>query len=198
MKKKLRRIHLIWAAAVGVALIFLSFGAAKSDLLTGEQEKTVMPLSLTSPSFQHQHAIPARHTCDGPNVSPPLSWSGVPTGAKSLLLIVDAPDAPDPAAPKMTWVHWLLYNISPDSSDLREGVAVSGTSPGTLQGMNDFHSPSYGGPCPPIGQHRYFFKLYALDVVLPDMHYPSKATLEKAMQNHILAKSELIGLYQRQ
>lgn len=156
-----------------------------------------MPMSLASPSFQHQHVIPARHSCDGPNVSPPLSWSEVPDGAKSLLLIVDDPDAPDPAAPKMTWVHWLLYNISPDSSDLREGIAVSGNSPGTLQGMNDFHSPGYGGPCPPIGQHRYFFKLYALDIVLPDMHYPSKAMLEKAIQNHILANSELIGLYQR-
>lgn len=154
-----------------------------------------MVLSIESPSFMPAHEIPARHTCDGLNVSPPLVWTGVPVAAKSLALIVDDPDAPDPAAPKMTWVHWVLYNLSPDVNGLGEGIAVKGQL--ALQGMNDWHHPGYGGPCPPVGKHRYFFKLYALDTMLPDMQYPTKSVLEKAMRNHILAQSELIGLYQR-
>lgn len=154
-----------------------------------------MALSIESPSFRPVHEIPAGYTCDGLNVSPPLVWTGVPAAAKSLALIVDDPDAPDPAAPKMTWVHWVLYNLSPDVKGLGEGVAVTGQL--ALQGMNDWHNPGYGGPCPPVGKHRYFFKLYALDMMLPDMQYPTKFVLEKAMRNHILAQSELIGLYQR-
>ena len=157
-----------------------------------------MPLILTSPSFMHDRAISARHTCDGLNISPPLAWSGVPAGAKSLALIVDDPDAPDPAAPKMTWVHWVLYNIPTNASGLTEGVAVKGLPVGTLLGANDWRRADYGGPCPPVGRHRYFFKLYALDNVLPDLNHPAKAALEKAMQGHVLAHSELIGLYQRQ
>lgn len=157
-----------------------------------------MSLTLTSPSFMHDRAIPARHTCDGPNISPPLAWNGVPAGSKSLALIADDPDAPDPAAPKMTWVHWVLYNIPPDSDGLPESATLEGLPAGTLQGVNDWHRTGYGGPCPPIGKHRYFFKLYALDTVLPDLKHPAKATLEKAMQGHVLARSELIGLYQRQ
>ncbi len=141
-----------------------------------------MSLILTSPSFIHEHAIPPRHTCDGLNVSPPLDWAGVPSGAKSLALIVDDPDAPDPAAPKMTWVHWVLYNIPPNANGLTEGVAVIDIPTGTLHGVNDWKRTGYGGPCPPIGKHRYFFKLYALDSVLPGMKHPTKATLEKAMR----------------
>lgn len=157
-----------------------------------------MSLILTSPSFIHEHAIPPRHTCDGLNVSPPLDWAGVPSGAKSLALIVDDPDAPDPAAPKMTWVHWVLYNIPPNANGLTEGVAVIDIPTGTLHGVNDWKRTGYGGPCPPIGKHRYFFKLYALDSVLPGMKHPTKATLEKAMRGHVLAHAELIGLYQKQ
>ncbi|HEU0233533.1 MAG TPA: YbhB/YbcL family Raf kinase inhibitor-like protein [Gallionella sp.] len=157
-----------------------------------------MPLIIKSPSFMQDGVIPVRHTCDGPDISPPLAWSGVPAGAKSLVLIVDDPDAPDPASPKMTWVHWVLYNISPDANGLTEGIAVKGLPAGTLQGVNDWQRIGYGGPCPPVGKHRYFFKLYALDTVLPDMKHPAKAVLEKAMQGHVLARSELIGLYQRQ
>lgn len=156
-----------------------------------------MPLIITSPSFIQGRAIPARHTCDGQNVSPPLAWTGVPAGAKSLALIVDDPDAPDPAAPKMTWVHWVLYNIPPDAKALAEGVATKDLPAGTLQGINDWRSTGYGGPCPPVGKHRYFFKLYALDTVLPDLRHPAKAALEKAMQGHVLAHFELVGLYQR-
>jgi Raf kinase inhibitor-like YbhB/YbcL family protein len=179
-------------------LICISVGAAKTGLLTDEKEKIVMPLIITSPSFMHDRVIPARHTCDGLNISPPLTWSGVSAGAKSLALIVDDPDAPDPAAPKMTWVHWVLYNITPNTSGLTEGVAVKDLPAGTLQGVNDWHRTGYGGPCPPVGKHRYFFKLYVLDIVLPDLKHPAKAALEKAMQDHVLAQSELIGLYQRQ
>jgi Raf kinase inhibitor-like YbhB/YbcL family protein len=197
MKTGFRRIHLIWAAVLGIALICISFSAAKTGLLTGEKEKIVMPLSIESTSFMHDHEIPARHTCDGLDISPPLAWTGVPGAAKSLVLIVFDPDAPYPPHPKTTWVHWVMYNISPDANSLKEGVSAKDNPHGALQGMNDWHSPGYGGPCPPVSKHRYFFKLYALDTVLPDMKYPTKAVLEKAMQKHILAKSELVGLYQR-
>jgi len=157
-----------------------------------------MSLVITSTSFMHEHVIPARHTCDGLNVSPPLAWSGVPTGTKSLALIVDDPDAPDPAAPRVTWVHWMLYNIPPDVGGLADDTTAKNLPDGALHGVNDWHRTGYGGPCPPMGNHRYFFKLYALDTVLPDMKYPTKATLERAMQGHVLAHSELIGLYQKQ
>jgi len=122
----------------------------------------------------------------------------VPTGAKSLALIVDDPDAPDPASPKMTWVHWVLYNIPTAANGLTEGVAVKDSPDRALQGINDWQHIGYGGPCPPVGEHRYFFKLYALDTLLSDLKHPTKAVLEKAMQGHVLARSELIGLYRRQ
>lgn len=154
-----------------------------------------MSLILTSLAFMHLAAMPAKFTCQGDDVSPPLTWTGVPAGTKSLVLIVDDPDAPDPAAPKMTWVHWLLYNIPPTTTGLPE--AVKELPPGTLEGLNDWHRTGYGGPCPPIGRHRYFFKLYALDAVLPDLKHPTKGQLEKAMAGHILAQAELIGTYQK-
>jgi len=156
-----------------------------------------MPLTLTSPAFPHGGAIPMRYTCEGADLSPQLVWHGVPAGAQSLVLIVDDPDAPDPKAPKMTWVHWLLYNLPSDSSGLAGGVAAGQLPAGTLQGLNDWHRTGYGGPCPPVGKHRYFHKLYALDVKLPDLHQPSKGVLEKAMHGHVLAQAELIGLYQQ-
>ncbi|HET7832814.1 MAG TPA: YbhB/YbcL family Raf kinase inhibitor-like protein [Gallionella sp.] len=156
-----------------------------------------MSLIITSPAFIHNHEIPAHHTCDGANISPALAWNGVPAEAKSLALIVDDPDAPDPAAPQTTWVHWVLYNIPGTVVGLKEGTTAADLPAGTLQGINDWHRIGYGGPCPPIGRHRYFFKLYALDTVLPDLKHPSKATLGKSMQGHVLAQSELIGLYQR-
>jgi Raf kinase inhibitor-like YbhB/YbcL family protein len=155
-----------------------------------------MSMIINSPAFMHEGMIPARHTCDGLDKSPPLAWSGVPPGAKSLALIVDDPDAPDPAAPKRTWVHWVLYNLPPDTSSLAEGVAADTLPDGALQGINDSHDPGYGGPCPPVGRHRYFFKLYALDTMLPNLQSPTKAALEKAMQGHVLAQAELMGLYQ--
>ena len=156
-----------------------------------------MGLSLTSSAFDADGTIPETYTCDGKDVSPPLSWAGVAASVKSLVLIVDDPDAPDPAAPRQTWVHWLLYNIPAHAVGLPEGVHNSSLPPGTLEGLNDWENTGYGGPCPPIGRHRYIHKLYALDTVLPDLRSPTKVQLEKAMQAHIIDQSELIGLYQR-
>jgi len=154
-----------------------------------------MALALTSTAFVHEGAIPATYTCQGRDIPVPLAWSGVPAGTRSLVLIVDDPDAPDPAAPKMTWVHWVLYNIPPGTEELKEGVKSSELPKGTLEGRNDWGRTGYGGPCPPVGRHRYFFKLYALDVVLPDLGTPDKARLERAMQGHVLAKHEIVGTY---
>lgn len=156
-----------------------------------------MSLTLTSPSFQHGGMIPLRHTCEGDDLSPALVWRGLPAKTQSLALIVDDPDAPDPQAPKMTWVHWVLYNLPPTTAELAEGVPARQLPAGTLQGLNDWSRTGYGGPCPPIGRHRYFHKLYALDVMLPDLKHPGKGALEKAMQGHVLAQAELIGLYQK-
>lgn len=156
-----------------------------------------MSLSLVASAFQDGQDIPALHTCDGRDISPALRWSGLPDGTKSLTLIVDDPDAPDPAAPKMTWVHWVLYNLPPDILELPQGVAAHDLPSGTLQGRNDWNRTGYGGPCPPIGQHRYVHKLYALDTVLPDLDMPSKAQLEKAMHGHVLAQAQLTGMYRR-
>ena len=166
-------------------------------LATRQMEVYAMSLTLTSPAFRHNGDIPSRYTCDGDDVSPPLSWSGVPGNAKSLVLIVDDPDAPDPKAPKMTWVHWVLYNIPPNATGLAEAPAAKDLPRGTLEGSNDWKRTGYGGPCPPVGRHRYFYKLYALDTVLPDLGRPAKATLEKAMRGHIIAQVELIGGYAR-
>ena len=156
-----------------------------------------MTLKLTSTAFAHEGAIPKIHTCQGQDVSPPLAWSGVPANAKSLVLIIDDPDAPDPAAPKMTWVHWVLYDIPPSASDLTQGVSPKELPAGTLQGMSDFQRTGYGGPCPPVGRHRYFHKLYALDVVLPDLKKPRKQEVEKAMKGHVIGESVLMGTYQK-
>ena len=156
-----------------------------------------MALSLSSPVFYPNGPIPKLYTCQGKDVSPRLNWSGLPNGTKSVVLVVDDPDAPDPAAPKRVWVHWVLYNIPPTASGLPEGVNSTGLPHGTRQGRNDWDRTGYGGPCPPIGRHRYFYKLYALDVMLPDLKQPTKETLFNAMEGHILEKAELIGTYQK-
>jgi Raf kinase inhibitor-like YbhB/YbcL family protein len=157
----------------------------------------VMSLALTSSAFIHNGPIPKTYTCQGNNISPALAWSDLPKGTKSLALIVDDPDAPDPAAPKMTWVHWVLYNIPVSATGLKEAVAPAALPPGTREGANDWQRTGYGGPCPPIGRHRYFHKLHALDVILPDLEEPTKAALEKAMEGHVLAKVELMGTYKK-
>lgn len=153
-----------------------------------------MPLKMRSTAFEHLEAIPARFTCEGRDVSPPLDWSDPPEGTVSFALTVDDPDAPDPRAPKMTWVHWVLYNIPKGVHSLSEGTRDFG---GGLSGQNDWKRTGYGGPCPPIGKHRYFFKLYALDAVLHDLATPTKASLEKAMKGHILGSAQLIGTYEK-
>lgn len=157
-----------------------------------------MALALTSTAFTHNGPIPRLYTCQGKDISPALAWSGLPAGTKSLALIVDDPDAPDPKAPKMTWVHWVLYNIPVSATGLPEAVAPAALPAGTREGKNDWKRTGYGGPCPPIGRHRYFHKLYALDVVLPDLKQPTKAELERAMQGHVLGKVELMGTYQKE
>ncbi|MCY0854806.1 YbhB/YbcL family Raf kinase inhibitor-like protein [Cupriavidus sp. D39] len=156
-----------------------------------------MPITLTSTAFAHGGEIPSKLTCEGADMSPPLAWTGVPPGTRSLALIVDDPDAPDPAAPSMTWVHWVLYNLPPEPGALAEGVAPASLPAGTREGHNDWHRTGYGGPCPPIGRHRYFHKLYALDVVLPDLGKPNKTALERAMHGHVLAHAELVGTYKK-
>jgi Raf kinase inhibitor-like YbhB/YbcL family protein len=156
-----------------------------------------MTMALTSSAFTAGGEIPVVHTCEGADTSPALEWSGVPAGTRSLALVVDDPDAPDPKAPRMTYVHWVLYNIPPTATRLPEGAARGGLPPGTREGTNDWKRTGYGGPCPPFGRHRYFHKLYALDVDLPDLGTPTKAQLEKAMEGHVLAKAELIGTYQK-
>lgn len=152
-----------------------------------------MDLTLTSSAFAQNESIPRLYTCQGSDISPPLAWSGVPAAAKSLVLIVDDPDAPDPAHPRMTWVHWLLYNLPADCTALAEAVQTLPT--GALEGINDWKRTGYGGPCPPIGRHRYFHKLYALDCMLPDLRFPTKPVLENAMQGHVIAEAQLIGTY---
>jgi Raf kinase inhibitor-like YbhB/YbcL family protein len=153
---------------------------------------------LRSPSFADGAPIPIRHTCEGEDRSPALAWSGTPPGTRSLALVVDDPDAPDPKAPRMTWVHWILYDLPPDAAGLPEGVARDTLPPGTRQGVNDWKRTGWGGPCPPIGRHRYFFKLYALDALLGDLGSPPKAKLEAAMRGHVLAEARLVGTYEKQ
>jgi len=154
-----------------------------------------MTLRMTSSSFENETEIPTRHTCEGSDLSPPLTWSGVPQGTKSLALVVDDPDAPDPRAPKITWVHWVVYDIPPGVTALAENATAAGLPAGALEGKNDWKTAGYRGPCPPIGRHRYFHKLYALDTLLPDLGLPDKAALERAMKGHILGQAALIGTY---
>lgn len=149
-------------------------------------------MELTSPRFPHQGEIPTEHTCEGADRAPALSWSGVPKEARSLALIVDDPDAPDPAAPVMTWVHWVVCDIPPEATGLPEGGAP--LPEGAREGLNDWKRIGWGGPCPPVGRHRYFFKLYALDRTL-GLERPTKAELERAMDGHVLARAELMGTY---
>ena len=156
-----------------------------------------MSLTLNSTAFTHGEAIPVKHTCQAEDLSPPLRWEGVPENAKSLVLIVDDPDAPDPKAPKTVWVHWVLYNLPPAAEGLSEGTTQRNLPGGAKEGLNDWIRVGYGGPCPPIGRHRYFHKLYALDTVLDDLNHPSKAQLEAAMRGHVIAQTEMIGTFEK-
>ena len=157
-----------------------------------------MALTLTSPAFAPDSPIPRAHTCDGENRSPALAWSGAPEGTRSLVLIVDDPDAPDPAAPRMTFVHWVVYNLPPETTGLAADVNPQELPPPARAGLNDWRRIGYGGPCPPIGRHRYFFKLYALDAQLPELDRATKTDIERAMRGHVLAEAQLMGTYQKQ
>ncbi|MBI4342190.1 MAG: YbhB/YbcL family Raf kinase inhibitor-like protein [Candidatus Omnitrophica bacterium] len=152
-----------------------------------------MTFALTSPAFAQGQPIPARYTCDGEDVSPPLAWTEPPAGTQSFALISDDPDAP-----AGTWVHWVLYNLPVDARTLSEGVPPTPELPdGARQGVTDFQRPGYGGPCPPGGTHRYFFKLYALKSRLELPPRATKVQLEAAMQGCILGMTELMGTYRR-
>ena len=156
-----------------------------------------MAFTIKSSAFTNNGEIPSQYTCEGSDISPPLAWEDLPEGTRSLALIVDDPDAPDPAAPKMTWVHWVLYNLPPDSSGLKEATQSADLPADTGEGLNDWKRTGYGGPCPPIGRHRYFFKLYALDTVLQDLASPTKSEVESAITEHVLARAVLVGTYKK-
>jgi Raf kinase inhibitor-like YbhB/YbcL family protein len=181
---------------LGLAASSASSSAAQK-VVPAVREDSMATLQITSNAFAANGDIPSSHTCQGKDVSPALSWSGAPAGTRSLALIVDDPDAPDPAAPKMTWVHWVVYDLPAETHALAEGVSAKTLPKGTLEGQNDWKQTGWRGPCPPIGRHRYFFKLYALDRMLPDLKKPTKAALEKAMDGHVLAHAELVGHYQK-
>ena len=153
--------------------------------------------ALRSTAFAPDSAIPRQHTCDGADRSPALAWTDPPQGARSFALIVDDPDCPDPAAPKRVWVHWLRYNLPPDASALVEGAGNQ--SPGSAhEALTDSGSHGYHGPCPPIGRHRYYFRLFALDRMLPDLgERARRRELERAMDGHVLGTAILMGTYER-
>jgi len=175
--------------------VLLLSGLLLSSPAWGKEPEAKM--QLTSPSFDANGSIPAKYTCEGSDTSPPLAWNAFPATTKSLALIVDDPDAPDPKAPKTTWVHWVVFDVPPTVTTLREGATKGGLPTGARQGLNDWKRPDYGGPCPPIGRHRYFFKLYALDTVLLNLGKPTKADLLKAMEGHLVGTAELVGTYEK-
>ena len=159
---------------------------------------TQTTLEISSPEFKHEGFIPMKFTCEGQNINPTLLIGKIPTETISLALIMDDPDAPDPAAPKMTYVHWVLYNIPAKVTGLPEGASRSSLPPETRLGLNDWKRSNYGGPCPPIGEHRYYFKLYALDTIFsPQTPTLTKAGLERAMAGHILGQATLMGKYKK-
>jgi Raf kinase inhibitor-like YbhB/YbcL family protein len=172
-------------------LVFVVVACLRANVT---KEEATVKLELTSPAFKEGEAIPTKHTCDGDDVSPPLKWSDAPSGAKSLALICDDPDAP-----AGTWVHWVLYDLPANVNQLPEGIAASDATPqGAKQGVNDFQRVGYGGPCPPQGKpHRYFFKLYALDSTLDLKPRATKSDVVNAMKGHALAEGQLMGTYKR-
>jgi len=182
------RVWGLWLVAFSV---FLLPGVGMADTTN------VALIEVTSSAFTQGGEIPSLYTCEGEDITPPLRWSGVPDEADSLVLIVDDPDAPDPDAPKMTWVHWLIYNLPAQLTALNSGTVSIDLPAGTEEGNNNWNRKPYGGPCPPIGRHRYFFKLYALDSALTGLKAPEKAALLAAMQGHIIGYGELMGTYQK-
>jgi len=188
-------------AAVYAAALVLSAHATGSDSSAQPRagrkhapDAIGASMKIESTAFQQHGEIPRKYTCEGEDISPPLAFRQVPPETKSLALIVDDPDAPDPKAPKTVWVHWVVFNLPPLAPGLPEGAKLPA---GATDGLNDWKRTGYGGPCPPIGRHRYFFKLYALDTTL-ELTRPTKAQLEQAMQGHVLAQAEVVGTYEKQ
>jgi len=201
---------------VSFAVLSLSVGAcAKADKSSGAETTAVITnigrpqvdttaasaaattLNLSSSAFAANGSIPTKYTCEGADVSPPLAWSGAPSSTKSFALIVEDPDAPDPAKPTRVVSHWVAYNIPSATTALAENASKTGMPAGSAQGVNEGNKPSYMGPCPPIGSHRYFFKLYALDTVLTGLKSPKKSNLQQAVQKHVIDSTQLIGTYQK-
>ncbi len=176
-----------------MAVVICSCEPKDESVSTKKSGEKTMELKITSPAFTDGALIPSKYTADGANVSPPLAWTGVPETAKSLALINDDPDAP-----MGTWVHWVVYNIPADTASFDENIPPDPTLPsGAMQGKTDFGRIGYGGPAPPSGTHRYYFKLYALDAVLDLPTGATKAQLETAMKNHILEQTQIMGKYKR-
>jgi Raf kinase inhibitor-like YbhB/YbcL family protein len=186
-----------FAYGIGIFVLALVMVALQAVAETSAAETTPPPpqLTLQSAAYNHETAMPARFTCEGEDVSPPLSWLNVPEKTQSLALIIDDPDAPDPAKPTKTVVHWVVYNIPPSVNKLDEGIKK--LPEGAVAGANDMGNAGYKGPCPPIGEHRYFHKLFALDTVLKLPEKADKAKLLEAMEGHTLAQTVLIGKYQK-
>ena len=192
--KKLRSISVIVVLGLFL-LLFLGCAGRQPQIAqpanTPKQEK--VEIKLTSAAFKDGEPIPRAYTCDGANISPPLEWSGVPKSAKTIVIVCDDPDAPGG-----TWVHWVLYNLPADNIGVVENLPATETlKAGGFQGKNDFGKTAYGGPCPPSGTHRYFFKIYALDSELPLKAGATRAELMKAMEGHIVVQGQLMGTYRR-
>lgn len=185
-------VRLRSAGSLRIAAVLLAVQA----WLIADAAGTTMALTLSSSAFKQGGKIPSKYTCEGDDVSPPLSFDGIPAGTKSLVLIIDDPDAPDPKAPKRVWVHWVVHNLPPETKGLPENASRTGLPQGAVSGLNDSKQTSYNGPCPPIGRHRYFHKLYALDTTLP-LKALTKADIEATIKGHVLAEAELIGTYQK-
>jgi len=180
---------------IGMSIWALVLSSHSEAAHPRQEDPNMTEFTLRSKSFENEGEIPMIHTCQGQDQSPHLSWSHAPQTVKSFVLIMEDPDAPDPKAPLRTWVHWLLYNIPASTQELPAGMVNLPT--GTGSGMNDFNRTRYGGPCPPIGRHRYYFKLFGLDTLLPDLGNPRKETLEAKMAGHIVVKAQLMGTYQK-
>ena len=175
--------------AAAIAFLLIAAVTTRGGTATG--------FKLVSPKFTAGGEIPSVYTCEGKGLSPPLSWSEAPSATKTFALIVDDPDAPDPKAPKRVFVHWVLYNLPASVRVLPEDARGDSLPAGAAEGMNDWQKTGYGGACPPVGRHRYVFKLYALDTSLSGLKAPSKTELEHAMDGHVLEKVELIGTYEK-
>jgi Raf kinase inhibitor-like YbhB/YbcL family protein len=184
-----RSTFALCACLAFAALLTLSACSNGSDKAKVTEESGPMDIQLISGAFEDGEPIPAQYTCQGKNISPPLAWSSPPVGAKSFALILDDPDAP-----RGTWVHWVVYNLPANTIGLPEGVKADSVLPGNaLQGKNDYKRNDYGGPCPPSGTHRYFFKIYALDTALDLKAGATKDDVLRAMEGHVLAHGQLMG-----